>query len=418
MSARSLEQWLHYLEHRDSVAIRPRITEVKKIAGQLELDCPSCPVITVTGTNGKGSTVSALESIYATAGYKVGAYTSPHLLYFNERIRVNLKPISDEALCSAFAFIDNAEKKLTYFEITTLAALWYFKQSQLDVIILEVGLGGRWDATNIIDPALAIITTVNYDHQAILGDTLEQIGYEKAGILRSGKPFIYADLHPPTTVQTAAKELPVSSAYYYNIDYSYKEEDQHWTLHYLGRSINLPIPKIGLKSAAAAVLATSILRHDLPVALEHIQQALTTLFIPGRLQLEQKNDLTILYDVSHNPQAAALLAQQIRKIATKQRVHAVFAALRDKDILGIISLLKDCIDRWYPAQLTGKRAASADLMLSLFREAEIIMDICYNSPLIAFNEAVAQAEPGDLIVVFGSFLTVGQIMTDQHRLLE
>lgn len=409
-----INDWLSDLETRNTQEIQLGLTRVMEVAKKLELQLPGSRVITVAGTNGKGSTVAALETIYHVAGYKVGAYTSPHLLRFNERIRVNLTPVSDYDLCRAFNLIDDVRGNtlLTYFEMTTLAALWYFKNQRLDIIILEVGLGGRLDATNIVDADLAIITTVDFDHQDYLGNTLDAIGYEKAGILRSGKPFIYADTNPPATVTEVAKKLATAS-FFYGHEFSVHEEKNVWSIRYEENTDSLfhvealPKPKIQLKSAAAAITACLLLQHYLPLTTAHFQTAMPLIFIPGRLELHQ-GVVSILYDVSHNPQSARLLADALGKIK-KKKVHAVFSALRDKDITGLILPLKDCVDYWYPAQLENKRAASADLLLAFFREAEICLDICYNNLSVAFETALNQAEHGDLIVVYGSFFTVSHI---------
>ncbi|MDR3503619.1 MAG: bifunctional tetrahydrofolate synthase/dihydrofolate synthase [Legionella sp.] len=411
-----LAEWLSNLETRNINEIQLGLTRVQLVAERLQLLKPNCKVITVAGTNGKGSTVTALEHIYHTAGYKVGAYISPHLIHFNERVRVGLTPITDDTLCQAFALIESVrhDTVLTYFEFITLAALWYFHKERVDIIVLEVGLGGRLDATNIIDADLSIITTIDLDHQDFLGDTLEAIGYEKAGILRSGKPFIYADENPPSIIVEIATALPVSS-YYLGKEFSFEECKQTWNVQCGETKINdLPKPAIQLKSAAAAITAAFILGYSLPVSYEHLQKAMKSIFIPGRLQL-QKGSVDVLYDVSHNPQSARLLAKTLQHYAKKAKVHAVFSALKDKDILGLILPLKDYVDYWYPAQLDVKRAISANLLLSYFKDAEIFVKICYNEPFLAFKTALDQAKPGDLIVVYGSFFTVGHIMAVQSN---
>ncbi|RUR19771.1 bifunctional tetrahydrofolate synthase/dihydrofolate synthase [Legionella sp. km535] len=415
-----LNQWLLNLESRHAQEIQLGLTRIRAVAKELDLLALDCKIITVAGTNGKGSTVSALETIYHTAGYRVGAYTSPHLIQFNERIRVNLKPIADKDLCHAFQVIEQGrdDVHLTYFEMTTLAALWYFKNQHLDVLILEVGLGGRLDATNIIDTDLAIITTIDYDHQEFLGTTLEAIGNEKAGILRLKKPFIYADVNPPASILHVAKDLD-SPSFLYSRNFSFQLHESIWSFDFAGRTISeLPIPCIQLKSASAAISACLLLEGELPVSNEHYRAAMKSLFLPGRLQLCKRGDVTVLYDVSHNPQSARLLAERVKHLRIKSKVHAVFSALRDKDIFGLIIPLRDCVDRWYPAQLDNKRAASADFLLSQFKGAEIGADLCYNSPLLAFEQAWNNAEAGDLIVVYGSFFTVSQVMAAQHNTLE
>lgn len=419
---RSLNEWLEYFEQNSPQEIKLNLDRISTVAQLLGLKSPDCTVITVAGTNGKGSTVNALESIYHTAGYKVGSYTSPHLLEFNERIKVNLVPINDQELCEAFATIESGRNgvELSYFEMATLAALFHFKKNQLDIIILEVGLGGRLDATNIIDADLAIITTIDYDHQEYLGTTLEAIGYEKAGILRQGRPFIYADQHCPASILHVAKKLDAPT-YLYGKDFSFEELETSWSFHgpndYSITSMHKPL--IQLKSASAALLASFILSKDLPLSPENLHKAMDVIFVPGRLQLQPspKSGVRVLYDVSHNPQSAQLLAKRLKTIK-KEKVHAVFSILRDKDILGLINEVKDCIDYWYPAQLDNKRAASVDYLLSLCKKAEILVEICYTSPFIAYEEALARAATGDLIVVFGSFYTVGHVISSQQILLE
>lgn len=408
-----LKQWLTHLENRHTQEIQLGLARVLAVAKILRLDSPNSLVITVAGTNGKGSTVKALETIYDCAGYKVGTYSSPHLIDFNERIRVNLALIHDNELCQAFAAIEDARGPiaLTYFETATLAALWHFAQLQLDVIILEVGLGGRLDATNIIDADLSIITTIDYDHQDYLGDTLEAIGYEKAGILRSAKPFIYADTNSPASVRKKGEELQAQGHFLLE-DYKITEHHHSWSLESQYLSIELPKPKIQLKSAAAAVLATAILNRRLPVRSAQYRIAMERIFIAGRLQLVP-GPITILYDVSHNAQSVRLLAEYLGQLKPPGRIHAVFSALKDKDIFNLIYPLKDCVNRWYPAQLDNKRALSADLLLAIFDEAEISLKTCYNSPFIAFAAALNHAKTGDLIVVYGSFFTVSQVMTSQ-----
>lgn len=418
----NLNLWLEYLEGNSPAQIKLDLGRITKVAQRLDLKVPHCKIITVAGTNGKGSTVNALESIYHSAGYTVGSYTSPHLIEFNERIKVDLVPVKDQDLCDAFFVIESRrnEVELSYFEMATLAALFHFKTKQVDIIILEVGMGGRLDATNIIDTDLAIITTIDFDHQDFLGDTLDAIGAEKAGILRPHKPFIYADTHCPQSILQTANKLS-APMYQFDHDFSFVEHGTFWD--FKGPNDNLVTglkkPLIQLKSAAAAIMASFLLQNDLPVPLSSLYQAMHTIFVPGRLQLQpsSKEGVLVLYDVSHNPQSAQLLANTLKTIK-KAKVHAVFSILKDKDILGLINAVKDCIDYWYPAQLDNKRAASADYLLSLCQKAAVQVEICYTSPFVAFEQALACASSGDLIVVFGSFFTVGHVISSQHAPLE
>jgi dihydrofolate synthase / folylpolyglutamate synthase len=410
----TLEEWLAHLEHRLTQEIQLGLTRIKSVASQLQLLSPQSIVITVGGTNGKGSTVAALEAIYHQAGYQVGAYTSPHLMQFNERIRINAAPITDTQLCQAFSVIEKTRGliDLTYFEMTTLAALLHFKQYDLDVMILEVGLGGRLDATNIIDSDIAIITTIALDHQDYLGTTLNAIGFEKAGILRTGKPFIYADIDPPDSIIEVAHELQVQ-AHYYKKDYFFAMKDGYWDFNTSHQDIvNLPIPKIQLQLACAALMASRLLHNELPISKQDYIHAMEACFIPARLQL-QRGPVSVLYDVAHNPQAVQLLADTIKNLQWKGRVFAVFSALKDKDVLELILPMRDYVTQWFVAQLKNKRAASAQELLKYFNDAEIKINLCYTCSLSAFKAALGQAQADDLIIVYGSFYTVSPILMIQ-----
>lgn len=405
----TLTEWLDYLENRYQQEIQLELFRIQQVAEGLGLLQPRAKIITVAGTNGKGTTVATLEAIYLAAGYRVASYTSPHLLVFNERIRINQKPISDAQLCSAFIVAEEArgEVPLTYFEMTTLAALWHFKQHELDLIILEVGLGGRLDATNIVDPDLAIITTIDFDHQEFLGHTKEEIGLEKAGILRANKPFIFADKNPPVSIVNCGLSLH-SPMYLYERDYSYRHKNGFLEVIFKEESIVLPQPKLHSNSVTAAIVGSLLMKAKLPINYFHLEQAMNKVFLPGRLQLINTGIQTLL-DVAHNPQAAKYLAEFIRNFHPKKTVHAVFSALKDKDIAGMIAPLKNCVTYWYPALLQGKRAASKKQLeeaFNLYYEATI----CHNDPLSAYHAACNRASTGDLIVVYGSFITVGKIM--------
>ena len=407
----SLNDWLHYLEHVHLNEIQLGLDRVSTVASRLGLLHWDATIITVAGTNGKGSTVAALEAIYLAAGYCVASYTSPHLIAFNERIRVNQQAISDEHLCSAFIEIEQcrAETHLTYFEMATLAALSYFKHFKLDVIILEVGMGGRLDATNIIDSDLAIITTVDFDHQDFLGDTIDAIGYEKAGILRMNKPFIYSDNVPPASVVARADVLN-TPMYCLGVDYSFSSTNESLLLSLpTDELLRLPSPGINHKAAAAAIIASHCLQQKLPVTLEQFAQAMREVSISGRQQVIQ-GPITTVFDVSHNPQAVLLLADFIRRLQPKGKVHAVFSGLKDKDLCGLIKPMRLCVDFWYPVLLSGKRAASQSQLLAAIAAEDCLVTACVSDPLTAYQEIVQKAEPDDLIIVYGSFLIVSAIM--------
>jgi dihydrofolate synthase/folylpolyglutamate synthase len=409
----SLASWLTYLENRHREPIQLGLDRVHHVARALDVLQWDIPVIIVTGTNGKGSTVAALEAIYCAAGYRVAAYTSPHLLRFNERIRVNAELISDAQLCALFqtvtALPDSAA--LTYFEVTTLVALLYFRQMQPEVMILEVGLGGRLDATNIIDADVAIITTVDLDHQAWLGETREAIGMEKAGVLRQQQQLVYADPAPPDSVRAIAKACDVRWLGL-GTDYFYTELATDWVIQLpSGQTVTLPKPKIHLNSAAAAVLATACLQAVLPVTAMHWAAAFTALGVPGRQQCIPAEVYTLL-DVAHNPQAVRQLAVFLKQQAISGQIHAVFAALKDKDIAGLITPLQSMVSHWYAADLSGPRAMPVEELACGLMQNGVSSDIISKSsdPKTAYFVAMQRALPGDWLVVYGSFLTVAPVL--------
>ncbi len=411
-----LREWLHFLENRHAQAIQLRLENVQMVARRLDLLNIEVPVITVAGTNGKGSTMAALKAIYCAAGYRVGSYTSPHLVSFNERICVNEQQIDDRTLCRAFHLIEKvrAQISLTYFEVVTLASLIHFKQSAVDVILLEVGVGGRLDATNIIDADLAIITTVALDHQHLLGQDTEAIGYEKAGIMRENKPCIYADEAIPNSVVSHAKKLQVE-LYCLGEHYTYRVCAA--TLNLMRKDavpIAVPVPKLNYKAAMAAIIATDFLSARLPVTLNQWKLAMQRVSIQGRQQLVP-GDVSILYDVAHNPQAVQLLADFMVQYGFAGTIHAVFSGLKDKDLRGMIRPLSTIIHHWYPACLSGGRAADENDLQAAFQAELARAPICFSSPETAFSRAKQSARPGDLIVVYGSFLLVGAILEVSHE---
>lgn len=407
----TVQQWLHCLENRHNKEIQLGLSRIASVAAKLNLLKPQAKVITVAGTNGKGSTVAALQSIYMAAGYQVGAYTSPHLLVFNERIMVNGQAIPDEALIAAFSLLEKTrgDLHLTYFEMATLAALLYFEQFPLDIIILEVGIGGRLDATNIIDADLAIITTIDYDHQDYLGDTLDKIGFEKAGILRANRPCIYADKNPPESIITKANTLNCP-LFINGRDYDYRMTADKFTIFFEQATKEFNRSHLHSNAIAAAYIATRCLLSFLPLTDEQIKVGIDRAFLAGRLQLVKTNSHQVLFDVSHNAQSAANLAAYLEKHFSDRRIHAIFSALGDKDIAAIIAPLKPIVRFWYPALLPGKRAASAQRLEKTLLDHEIESFLCHNRPLSAYQAACNQLRSNDLIVVYGSFLTVCDVL--------
>lgn len=408
---KSLAQWLYILENRDAQLIRLGLAQVKKVAAALHLLPLACPAVVVAGTNGKGSTVTALQSIYSAAGYRVGTYLSPHLLHFNERIQLNGSPITDEALCEAFSAVENAcpEVSLTYFETTTLAALWFFKQQQPDVLVLEIGLGGRLDAVNVVDADVAIITTIDYDHQAYLGHHLDQIGFEKAGILRPQKPFIYADTRPPPQTIMACAYALGARAYLNQRDFCLKHVQDQAHFHYQEVALFLRRPKLQDNAVASALMAAYLLQNRLPVSTHAARQGLQQAKLHGRQQW-LKTHCFLLLDVSHNEQSVVYLSKKL-KDKRFHRIYAVFSALSDKDLPALIAPLKDHVTAWYPALLSVPRAAAERQLQEAFQKKQIPINFCYNTPVEAFKMACQQAGPQDLIIVYGSFFTVSTVLS-------
>ncbi|MDI9818852.1 MULTISPECIES: bifunctional tetrahydrofolate synthase/dihydrofolate synthase [unclassified Legionella] len=407
----TVAEWLYELENRHQQEIQLGLARVKQVAASLGLLHPNARVISVAGTNGKGSAVASLEAIYLAAGYQVASYTSPHLFSFNERIKINQRPITDEEMVNAFCVVEEARAStpLTYFEMATLAALWHFKNYPLDLIILEVGLGGRLDATNIIDADLAIITTVDFDHQEFLGDNKEAIGFEKAGILRQDRPFIFADKNIPESI-LAHSHLLGCSMYLYSQDYDWQINNKIFKFSSKNQVITIPEPVLHPNSIAAAIMACLCMREKLPLSNAQIANGLKSLFLPGRLELQHKEQIKVLFDVSHNPQAVNYMADYIRKLQCEGTVHAVFSALRDKDISGLVAPLIEEVGYWYPALLTGKRAPSAEQFSMVFSNYGIV-PVYYSDPVLAYQAACNRANAGDLIIVYGSFITVGHVMS-------
>jgi dihydrofolate synthase/folylpolyglutamate synthase len=365
------------------------------------------PVITVGGTNGKGSTCAMLESILRCAGYRTGLYTSPHLLRYNERVRIAGVEAGDAALCDSFAAVERArgEVPLTYFEFGTLAALHRFVEEEAEALILEVGLGGRLDAVNVIDADCAVLTSVGIDHVDYLGATREEIGREKAGIFRAGRPAVVAEPQPPATVLAAEADFLLLGR-----DFGYRLEPQQWSYWGPGgKRGGLAYPalrgKLQPRNAAAALCALDALRQRIPVAMQDVRRGLAEVELPGRFQVLPGRPQVIL-DVAHNPQAAKALADNLADSGFAPETIAVCGMLRDKDIGAVVRELAPRITRWHLATLPGPRGAAAS-EIAAHLQGNIHR---YDSPAQAFAAATEAAGEGDKIVVFGSFLTVADVM--------
>jgi len=409
-----LEDWLSHLERLHPKTIELGLDRVRAVKDRLSLT-PTFPVILVGGTNGKGSTCAMLEAMLLAAGYRVGLYTSPHLIRYNERIRIDGRMASDAALCEAFAAIEAArgETALTYFEFGTLAAMWQFAQAKIEVAILEVGLGGRLDAVNVFEPDVAIVTTIDLDHMDYLGDTREKIGFEKAGIYRAGKPALCADADPPASLLQSVAQIG-AELLRINQDFGYAREAASWTYSGPGgvRSA-LPYPVMRgahqLANAAVAVAALDCLRERLPVAQAHIRTGLLSARLPGRFQVLPGKPLVIL-DVAHNPQAARILSENLRAQYVSGKTIAVFGMLRDKDIAAVITAVKDNIDEWHVGGLEGPRGANGEALMGLLRSAGISAIHAHPDIAQAYAAACRQAGENDRICAFGSFYTVAEVL--------
>ena len=396
-----------------------RVGEVKKRMGLQ----PQCSVVVVAGTNGKGSVCAYLSQIYTQAGFKVGTLTSPHLLRYNERIAVNTRPVEDAAIVASFERIEAARAgiSLTYFEFNTLAAVDIFIREKVDVMVLEVGLGGRLDAVNVFDADCAVVTSVDLDHQAFLGDTVEQVAFEKAGVFRSGKPAICGQTPPPESLRRHAGEIGAELLLIKrDFDFSTLENVQ-WSYRYHpqnsdGRTRNrnaLPFPALRgayqLSNAACALTVLECLGDRLPVDIAAIKRGLLLVENPGRFQVLPGRPLTVL-DVGHNPHAARALRRSLINLMFAEKRTAVFSILADKDIDGVLDIVKDQFDEWHIAPLDVPRGMTAEALVRKLSEHGIENVKVFENIEKAYRAALEKAGENDRIVVFGSFHTVAAVM--------
>jgi len=417
----TLQDWLDHCERLHPTAIDLGLDRVHTVARRMGLRF-DCPVITVAGTNGKGSTCVMLESILLQAGYRTGVYTSPHLVHFEERLRLNGEAVRAVELVAALARVESARVQdddaisLTYFEFTTLAILDVMQRSALEVVILEVGLGGRLDAVNIIEPDCAIITSIDLDHTALLGETREAVGYEKAGIMRTGKPVVISDPLPPQSVLDRALEVG-ADLWRVGIDFNATGDKQQWGWAGRGRRYSgMAYPALRganqLVNAAGVLAALTALRERLPITAQAVRNGFAFVDLPGRFQIVPGQPNLVL-DVAHNPHAAAALALNLDAMGFFPTTHAVFGCMADKDIATMLARLNPLVDKWYFTNLPSERAARASDLLVQWQAlnkrkdctAEVFVD-----PESALQTALAGADPADRIVVFGSFLTVGGVL--------
>ena len=422
-SFQTLNEWLAYCEQLHPVSIDMSLERVRLVAQRMGISM-KCPVITVAGTNGKGSTCAMLEAILLQAGYRTGVYTSPHLVHFEERLRLNGEPVDATQLMASFASVEAARCQidepisLTYFEFSTLAILDVMQHHTLDAVVLEVGLGGRLDAVNIIEPDCAIITSVDLDHMALLGTDREAIGYEKAGIMRTGKPVIVSDPMPPQSVLDRGLEVG-ADVWLVGRDFNVSGDKQQWAWAGRGRRyVGMAYPALRganqLMNAAGVLAALAALREQLPVNAQAVRSGLVSAELPGRFQIVPGQP-TLVLDVAHNPHAVAALTANLDAMGYFPTTHAVFGAMSDKDLDAMLERISPIIDKWYFTDLPTPRALSGAELLAHFQaqnKRPTASATVHVDPESALQAALAGADPADRIVVFGSFYTVGGVLKD------
>jgi dihydrofolate synthase/folylpolyglutamate synthase len=418
----SLDSWLAHCERLHPKNIDMGLDRARTVAERMGLAF-ACPVITVAGTNGKGSTCAMLEACLLEAGYRTGVYTSPHLVHFQERCRVHGETVQPEVLLPHFERVEAARTQeetvsLTYFEFTTLAILSLLAASRLDVAILEVGLGGRLDAVNVIDPTCSVITSVDLDHLDFLGTDRETIGREKAGIMRTGCPVIVSDPMPPQSVIDFGTSIG-ADLWLFGRDFNFTGDKQQWGWAGRGRRYSgLAYPALRganqLVNASGVLAALEALRGTIPVTAQAIRNGLAMVELPGRFQIIPGQPALVL-DVAHNPHAVAALAENLDAMGFYPTTHAVLGAMADKDLAPMLARLGPLVDRWYFCDLPTERAAKATDLYDRWQASQTRKDVqasTHAGPQAALDAAVAAADPADRIVVFGSFFTVGGILAN------
>lgn len=416
---KTLQDWLDFCERLHPVTIDMGLERVREVADRLALRF-DCPVITVAGTNGKGSTCAMLEAILLESGYRTGVYTSPHLVQFEERCRLSGQSASADALAEAFAAVNAARGavSLTYFEFSTLAILWLMARAKLDAVILEVGLGGRLDAVNIVDADCAVITSIDLDHMAILGNNRETIGREKAGIMRASRPVVVSDPVPPQSVLDQAQALG-ADLWRFGRDFNFSGDKQQWSWAGRGRRYaGMAYPALRganqLVNASGVLAALESLRARIPVTAQAVRNGLAMVELPGRFQIVPGQP-TLVLDVAHNPHSVAALAENLDAMGFSPTTHAVFGAMADKDLQPMLTRMGPLVDRWYFTDLPLPRAASATELQQAWQAQNTRKDVAssvHANPLVALQAAVDAADPADRIIVFGSFYTVGGVLKD------
>ena len=415
----TLQDWLDHCDRLHPKTIELGLERSQSVAGRMGLHF-ECPVITVAGTNGKGSTCAMLEAVALQAGYRTGVYTSPHLVHFEERCRIHGEIVNAHELIPHFEKVEAAREgtSLSYFEFTTLAIMSLMAASRLDEAILEVGLGGRLDTVNIIDTDCAVITSIDLDHMDYLGTDRESIGREKAGIMRTGKPAVVSDPVPPQSVLDRATEIG-ADLWTLGRDFNFSGDKLQWGWAGRGRRYaGLAYPALRganqLINASGVLAALEALRDRIPVTAQAVRTGLALVELPGRFQVVPGQP-TLVLDVAHNPHSVAALAANLDAMGFYPTTHAVFGAMADKDLGSMFRKMGPLVDRWYFTDLATPRAGAAAALLERWRAQEKRRDVAastHATPMEALRAAVAAADPADRIVVFGSFYTVGGVLAD------
>ena len=405
------QNWLNYIEKLHPKTIDLGLDRVQSVAKRLDILGFNCPIITVAGTNGKGSCVATLESIFTAQGYRVGAYYSPHLQRYNERIHIVNQIVSDQALCDAFFAIEEARRdiSLTYFEWGTLAALWLFKKAALDIVVLEVGLGGRLDAVNVIDLDISVITTIDYDHMEWLGNDLESIGKRKQASFEKKRPAVLGDFHLPNSVRDIALTLN-TPLYRQGIDFGYEIQNNRWYFwHQTIETPLLPMPSLLLQNVTTALMIVTLLHNRLPISNDALLKGISYAFLPGRFQKIANHPLTIL-DVAHNPAGCQQLAMKLQETKIKGKTYGIVGMLADKDYINSLKPLLQTIDIWYVTSLAGERGTPASLLTEVLKNLGAHCIYPFEFVTDAYAAALNQATINDRIIAFGSFHTIGPIL--------
>lgn len=418
----TLDEWLQWIERSHPRGIELGLDRVGRVYDALALDFTDTPIISVAGTNGKGSCVALLNAILGAAGWRTGVYTSPHFLHYNERVCIGDQPAADQQLCDAFAAVEAArgDTPLTYFEFGTLAALQVFAAQQVDVLLLEVGLGGRLDAVNIVDADIAVITSIGIDHVDWLGDTREQIGLEKAGILRPGMRAVIGDAEPPESVLQAAQQIECE-LFIRQQDFEVDAVNaDSWSWHGRGfegevmRFDGLPRPSLALENAATALQVVACLNEA--VERDAVCQGLKSAHAPGRCQHVDVDGVDVVLDVAHNPAAVEHLARHLAALPRAPRTAALFAVMADKDIPAMVAGLKEQVDAWFLGDLKdNERAIAAADLAPVVHEQGIHMISVSKNIRQAYRRVLSLLEPGCRLVVLGSFFTVAEVMAIMER---